>query len=458
MRNFLIILTLLVAFVLEGIGLFYWSDTTFAMFNVYCISLFICIFVFWKFFKKDIFHPIALYSLLLLLILYSRAFMMLFFNVSSNYFYYSNEQYLLMYVFQVIVLSLCSLGSFAIGYAFSNVFFRETSKINLLIYNKVNYVIVLLLFFIGVISFYIYYSKLGGIVWLLSNFSASKNVSGGGVFFLIGSLIIGSSCLAIISTAKNPRLFSLTLLLSSLIILGIYGRTGPLVWLIFIYFLLYSKIYRLPNQGKLAIIFLMGVSILYVVKAVRTMLAFDITLDTIDIVFQFLMNDYQNIGGDLANLDVSMSVLKDMGHRYEIGDFMFSWVAWLYQLIPGYFWAEKEQYENIGRIMYQIYRGGYGDSGLTIFGFVTAYVSGWWFLVILLYILFGLIIGILYNKSKMSNNIWYLFLYGTGIYSFLMFNRTGDLSAVMIQMIVLSGGLFFALATIMLVKLSVNHR
>ena len=388
--------------------------------------------------KIDFFNPLVLWHAFLVVLLYSRLLTILLVDLEYRWIGGADGKQVALGIIELVLISVLASASLEFGAHYGSSA-RKTSN-SLITYSVPLSVIAL---FVGALGFIAYYYLLGGISAVLANLSGTKSVPGGGLILMTASVIWIAPVMVLSNardTVRSQRLFvSIVLFALALLIAAPYGRATPMAWgvLLFVFALHYCS--RGVRLSRL-VIFLAAAAVAFIAfKAYRLSISWERTIPSLWEYVWLYRDVMLSAGGEQAISDMSLRLLIWGDVDFPLGSFWERWVLWPIELLPSVLFPFEIESATVGRQMYWWATNRFDiDTGVPIFGFVSAYKTGSLGLVAIVYAFLGYAVARLHGKLA-SRSAADVVSYLMGVSLLLFFSRIGDFSAALVQVIVLGG-------------------
>lgn len=313
---------------------------------------------------------------------------------------------------------------------------------------------------VGVIAFLAYFSILGGLSSVAGGLAESKSVRGGGVLLMFTSLSWLAPAMVVFSKSneENSRflILSWVFLGCSVAVAMLYGRATPIVWGVLL--LIATRHFNGVGLGGSRAVTLGFIAIggFLAFKAMRLAASWGRDLGTlfeyVGLYLEFVLSN----GGEQAVTDMSVRLMLWGGEEFPLGSFWNRWLMWPLEVTPRFLFPFEIESITVGRRMYWWATSNTSvDAGVPIFGFVSAFKTGSYGLIVLVYTFFGFICSRTYRKAQ-SEGLSSIVVYIMSLSLFLFFSRLGDFSAAAVQVVVL--GLIPYLALLLLDGVAIRYR
>lgn len=386
--------------------------------------------------RYDVFSPLVFWYALLILLLYSRLLVILTVDLDYRWVGDALPNELERAAVKLVALSVLATLSLEFGVHYGK---RQIPRCGSPLSFSVSLSLIPLI--VGAAGFMTYFYLLGGIPNIVDNLSASKSVPGGGVVLLLGSVIWAAPIMAVSNCSEPDRKIRIFLsgifFAFALLLVAVYGRATPIIWgtLLYVFALQYCG----PGLriGRLVFFSIVVLIAFIAFKAFRLSVSWDIDLSTVWELLELYGDFMLSSGGEQSITDMSIRLLMWGDSDFPLGSFWDRWISWPTDLLPSALFPFELETSTVGRQMYWWASGRYDiDTGVPVFGFVSAYKTGSLGLVILVYACLGYLAARLHSRlfqKRASDTLAYLM----ALCLLLFFSRIGDFSAALVQVVVL---------------------
>jgi len=350
--------------------------------------------------KKDALSPTVFWHAFLLLLLYSRLLTILLVDLDFRWVSGASRDELAVAAIVLTAISLIATLSAEFGMRLGGGEIEKSNDFHLSYSVPLSTVTLL----VGAAAFGLYFSMLGGISHIINDLARSKSVGGAGVVTMLGSLVWVAPAMLLSNqeskSAWNKSVIAVAYLLAAIGLVSLYGRAAPLVWGVLLSLMAFHYCSARVRLGRIVTVAVIVFVLFLLFKAYRLSISWDHEILTAWELMRFYGGSIVADGGEQAITDMSLRVLLWGESDFPLGSFWQRWLVWPIDLLPSVLFPFDINSPTVGRQMYWWATSRFDvDSGVPIFGFISAYKTGSIGFVIIVYFFFGYLVGKGYRNA-----------------------------------------------------------